>query len=77
VISTSFTAIYAVYTSSTSIPTSSYMITQGWTSGNPQYLTPVTLTWTSNAGNWQLNAGIFNSSNTSISSTFTVYYYYQ
>jgi hypothetical protein len=77
VISTTFTSDYAVYTSSTSIPTSSYIITQGWTSGNPQYLSPVTLTWTANAGNWQLNAGIFNSSNVSINSTFTVYYYYQ
>jgi hypothetical protein len=66
-----------VYTSDTAISTSSYIITQGWLSGNPQYLTPVTLTWTSNAGNWRLNAGIFNSSNASITSTFTVYYYYQ
>jgi hypothetical protein len=77
VINTTFTTGYAVYTSATSISTTNFMITQGWLSGNPQNLSPVTLTWTSNAGNWQLNAGIFNSSNASFNSTFTVYYYYQ
>ena len=66
---------YKNYQSITSIPTSTTMITQGWSFSNVSNVYLVGLSWLSNSGNWQLNAGVVAS--TVSSTTLTVYYYYQ
>jgi hypothetical protein len=52
------------------------MITQGWESGDSN-LSPVSLYWSDSSGVWRLNLTIWNSSGTSVTSSFKVYYYYQ
>jgi hypothetical protein len=67
---------------STGIPTTSYMITQGWafssaTTGSIGTLNLVSLNWSNISSTWYLNAVVFNSVVSQVNATFTVYYYYQ
>lgn len=51
------------------------MITQGWKFASAANVNLVGLTWSNVGGVWQINAGVYASA--IVSTTFTVYYYYQ